>query len=375
MILDYVTLKIIWWCIMGLLMAAFAISGGMDIGSNILLLIVGKSETERRLILNAVGPTWEGNQVWLVTFGAALFAVWPAVYATAFSGLYLALFIVVLMLILRPPGFDYRGKINSQRWRAMWDLSLFSGGVVLALVFGVAVGNLFVGLPFTFDESLRVIYSGGLFDLFTPAPILFGLVSVCILTLQGALFLQNKLDGDLVVAKLKSIILLLGLIFTVSFILAGIYVCMYLPGYYITTIPDLNSSFSALQKTVVLSQQGWLANYSDYPALWILPVLSVIYVLKAVLCSRMNKPKLGLFINSLAIVGIIATAATALFPFILVSSINPNMSLTIWDAASSYNTLAFTFAAVLILLPIVLLYTAWVYRVMRGKVKLQQDSY
>ena len=355
-------------------MIGFAVTGGLDIGVNILLAIIGRNETDRRLILNAVGPTWEGNQVWLITFGALLFAIWPIAYATAFSSLYFALLLVLFMLILRPPGFDYRAKIESVKWRAMWDLCLISGGFVLAIVFGVAIGNLFLGLPFYFDADFRSIYSGGLFELLTPFPLLFGVVSLCMLALQGGLFLQYKLEGELE-NRARRAISFFGFGFITSFIVTGIYCNNFMYGYKITQIGNIDTALSITNKTVEQNIGGCLANYQQYPLLWLLPCTTIILVLLAMLFSKNSKPKLGLLVNSFAIATMMLTAGAALFPFILPSSSHPNHSLTIWDASSSHRTLSLTLCAVVILLPVVLTYTTWVYRVMRGKVKLQPGSY
>jgi len=150
-VFDYETLKIIWWGVVGLLLIGFAVLDGWDLGVGMLLPYVGRSDDERRVVLNSVGPTWEGNQVWFITAGGATFAAWPLVYATAFSGFYIALIVVLFALFLRPVGFDYRSKVPDPRWRGAWDWGIFVAGLVPALVFGVAFGNLLLGVPFHFD--------------------------------------------------------------------------------------------------------------------------------------------------------------------------------------------------------------------------------
>lgn len=370
---DYVTLKIIWWAIMCFVMIAFAVTGGLDIGVNLLLPIIGKNEDERRLVINSIGPTWEGNQVWLVTLGAGLFAIWPNAYATAFSSLYFAFLIIVIMLILRPPGFDYRGKIESVIWRRIWDTLLFISSLVLAIVFGVAIGNLFIGLPFYYDNEMHSFYNGGFFNLLTPVAIIFGLVSLSMCAVQGALFLQYKLQGDLA-RRAKVSVKFFGLGFIVSFICAGLFASLYIKGYVIRSIPDLNTGFAATQK-IVEQVSGWLNNYNMHPLLWTLPICSILATKASIALSQYDKPIIALFINSIAIVTTVLTAASALFPFVLPSSLNPNHGLTIWDACSSRLTLECGLIAVIIFVPIILLYTSWVYRVMRGKVTLQHESY
>ncbi len=374
MILDYMTLKLIWFGIMAVILAAFAITGGMDIGAHILLPFVGRSDSERRAVLNAIGPTWEGNQVWLVVFGAGLFAVWPPVYATAFSSLYIALLIVVLMLILRPPGFDYRSKLTSAAWRKTWDICLYTSGIVLSLVFGVAIGNLFVGLPFHFNADLLPIYEGNFFQLFSPLCILIGINSLSMFVVQGAIFLQYKLS-DQGLVRARQAMYLFAWIFVISFILAGLYINLYIPGYIIQSIPDLNTAFTASQKVVTTEIGAWINNYTNYHILWIFPIITLVAARIAVQLCKFGRIKVALGVNSISILCAVATAAGTLFPFILPSSSVYNDSLTIWDATASEKTLSITLIAVLVFLPFILSYTFWAYRVMSGKVNLSKDSY
>jgi len=350
MIFEYATLKMIWWVLTGVLMIGFAVTGGMDIGAHILLPIVGKTNDDRRLILNAVGPTWEGNQVWLVTFGATLFAIWPSVYAASFTIFYPALLIAVLMLILRPPGFDYRSKLDSLVWRNTWDYCLFASGIILPLIFGVAIGNLFLGLPFYIDQDMRLIYDG---SLFSPITIVFGLISLTMFAVQGGIYLQYKLDGELA-TRAKLAVKKFGLVFIFSFITAGCY--------------------QAFDPSIY-KVGGWLLNYTNMQQLWILPGATVLFSIIAIILSHYSWAATALFCNSLSITGAICTAAATLYPFILPSSAKPEHSFTIWGASSSHLTLSYTLWVVVLLLPIVLLYTSWVYRVMRGKVKMQTNSY
>src|SRR5581483_10843659 len=270
--IDYVTLKLIWWGIFGFLIIAFTLTGGMDIGVNFLMPIIGHTDDERRQVLNAIGPTWEGNQVWLVTLGAGLFAIWPIAYATIFSSMYVPFMLVLLMLILRPPGFDYRGKINSHVWRSIWDLALFIGSLVLALSFGVVIGILFTGLPFSFDPDMHEIFSGSFFDLIPPSSLIFGFSNLCMMGVQGALFLQYKLSDKLAErAKLMTKILGLGFFFCTIF--AGILVCIWLPGYKIIDMPDPNTSFMVTDKEVITALSGWASNFANYRYLWFFPIM------------------------------------------------------------------------------------------------------
>ncbi len=170
--LDYESLKLIWWLLVGVLLVGFAIMDGHDMGVGTLLPFVGKDDTERRVVINTVGPHWDGNQVWFITGGGAIFAAWPLVYATAFSGFYWAMLAVLWALFFRPVGFDYRSKISKPTWRKTWDWGLFVGGAVPPLIFGVAFGNLFQGVPFSFDDHLVSTYSGSFWALLNPFALL-----------------------------------------------------------------------------------------------------------------------------------------------------------------------------------------------------------
>lgn len=370
---DYVTLKVIWWALMTTVLIGFAVTGGLDLGVNFLLPIIGRTDEDRRLILNSSGPTWEGNQVWLITFGAGLFAIWPAAYATAFSSMYYAIMLALLVLILRPPGVDYRSKLTSIAWRSTWDYCLFASSLILGLVFGIAVGNLFIGLDFYFTPELNSIYKGSFFSLFEFFPILIGLLSICMFTVQGGLFLQYKLSGELI-SRAQKVVKISGAIFILGFIYAGV-LASRSTGYIILNMPDPNTAFDATKKIVATAPTAWLGNYMAYPWLWALPVTTIIAMKLALVFSSYNKPIRGLLLSSLAIITTILTAGVALFPFIIPSSFDPNHSLTIWDASSSKLTLEWTFWVVVLLLPIVLWYTTWVYRVMRGKTTLHANSY
>ncbi len=368
MIFDYITLKIIWFILIAILLAGFAIMGGSDMGVSALLPMVGKKDDERRVLINTIGPMWEGNQVWLILAAGAIFAAWPIAYATAFSGMYYALFLVLATLIIRPPGFDYRSKINSLKWRKAWDVCLFLSGVVPALVFGVGVGNLFLGVPFYFDITAMPFYTGTFFGLLNPFALLIGLVSLGLLCTQGALFIQAKTEGVLQ-ARAKIMSRLFGLLFIASFILAGFWVHKVLIGYQITFIPDLNTAMSVQAKTVERLAGAWSGNYQQWPYFWAVPFLTICFVLCSMMLSTFNYVKTAVLVHSCAILGCVATAATALFPFVMPSSRFPSHSLTVWDVASSHMTLQWMFWAVVILLPIVLLYTTWVVRVFRGPLR------
>ncbi len=373
--LDYETLKLVWWGLMAVLLIGFAVTGGFDIGVATLLPFVGRNDDERRIVINSVGPTWEGNQTWLITFGGALFAAWPLVYAAAFSVLYVALMLTLFALFLRPVGFDYRSKLPGARWRNNWDWALFVGSSVPALIFGVAIGNLFVGLPFAFDSSMHVRYAGSFFDLLNPFGLFCGLVAVSMLTLHGATFLASKTDGP-VRARAVRAARGFGVLTATLFALGGLWV-LRLPGWQLEQIGSLDAALDPLAKQVSILAGGWLANFRAHPLLWLLPVAGIAGALKAALLAK-RWPRLAVLASGTTCAAIILTAAAALFPFVLPSQLDPASSLTLWDAVSSHKTLGIMLGVALVFVPLIGLYTAWVYRVMRGPVtaeRLKTDTH
>ncbi|MDO5654158.1 MAG: cytochrome d ubiquinol oxidase subunit II [Brachymonas sp.] len=364
--LDYFTLKLIWWLLVGVLLIGFAIMDGHDMGMGALLPFVARTDTERRVMLNTVAPHWEGNQVWFITAGGAIFAAWPFVYATAFSGMYWALLLVLFALFFRPVGFTYRSKLADPKWRSAWDWGIFAGSAIPALVFGVAFGNLFRGVPFRLDDTMRSFYSGNLFGLLNPMALLFGVVSLSMLILQGATFLAHRTDSA-VQARCKKAVLGAGVVLLVTFSLAGIWVSQ-LDGYVIQKMPDPGSVLNPLMKEVVRQPGAWFANYRKVPALWLFPLLGYLGTLLAMVMVRSGRTLLAFVGSSVACLGIIFTAGIALFPFVLPSSEMPQASLTAWDAVSSHYTLNVMFWVAIIFTPLVLAYTSWAYYIMRGKV-------
>jgi cytochrome d ubiquinol oxidase subunit II len=370
MILDYETLKLVWWLFIGVLLIGFAVMDGFDMGVTAWLPFLGKTDEERRVMLNSVGPVWEGNQTWLITAGGAIFAAWPLVYAAAFSGLYIALLLVLFALFFRPVGFDYRSKLPNPRWRNTWDWGLFAGGAVPALVFGVAFGNLLLGLPFHYDETLRSFYTGSFWQLLNPFALLCGIVSLSMLMMHGAVYLQLRTDGE-VQKRAEKAALFTGIICAIAFALAGIWLAYGIDGYRITSVQDVNAALNPLTKTVEKSAGAWLTNYHTYPWMILAPLAGFSGIALALLSAKWKFERLAFLFSSTAIAGIILTAAFSMFPFVMPSSTDPKSSLTLWDAVSSHKTLGIMFIVAIIFLPLIMIYTSWVYRVMRGKVTVQ----
>lgn len=368
--LDYATLRLIWWLLLGILLIGFAVMDGFDLGVGTLLPAVARTDAERRLVLNVIGPVWEGNQVWLIVGGGVIFAAFPALYAVSFSGFYLAMCLILLALILRPVGFKFRSKVEDKRWRAVWDWALFVGGFVPALVFGVAMGNVLLGAPFHFDETLRIFYSGGFFALLSPFAVLCGLVSVGMLVMHGAAMLAMKTDGA-VAARARRYGSLAALATAALFVLAGVWVANGVTGYSIVGALDATGSSNPLAKQVLAAPGAWMANYHAMPWTWVFPALGVLGALLGAAMLRIGRPGSAFLCSALAIACIILTQGVAMFPFLLPSSTDPGSSLTVWDSTSSHLTLFVMLLVTCLFLPLVMLYTSWVYRVLRGKVSAE----
>ncbi|GAA0829201.1 MULTISPECIES: cytochrome d ubiquinol oxidase subunit II [Marinomonas] len=365
--MDYDVLKLIWWVLVGVLLIGFAITDGFDMGVGSLVNIITRDDSERRVMINSMAPHWDGNQVWFITAGGALFAAWPVVYAASFSGFYMAMILTLAAMWFRPIGFDYRSKIDSPRWKRNWDLCIGFGSIVPPIIFGVAFGNLLQGVPFQFDEFLRVDYTGSFFGLLNPFAILCGLVSLMMIITQGGAWLQMKTEGDLL-KRVRKATIVTSLLGAVLFILAGVWLAYGIQGYVITSAIDGGQVLTPLMKEVSIEPGAWLANYDKVPLLMLAPVLGVLGLLVAAFASRVNKGALAFLSSSLGIVGIIVTAGGSMFPFLMPSSTFPSMSLTMWDATSSQHTLQIMFIAACIFVPIILCYTIWSYIVMFGRI-------
>jgi len=364
--LDYETLKVIWWLLVGVLLVGFAVMDGHDMGVGTLLPFVGKDDTERRVIINTVGPHWDGNQVWFITGGGAIFAAWPLVYATAFSGFYWAMLAVLWALFFRPVGFDYRSKIDNATWRKTWDWGLFVGGAVPPLIFGVAFGNLLQGVPFRFDANLVPYYEGSFWGLLNPFALLAGVVSSAMITFHGAVYLAHRTEGAICQRAVRAA-LLFGVIALVAFAAAGVWV-QSIPGYAIAAGADPAGLPNPLAKEVVREAGAWMANYRHQPLLWAVPALAFLGGLAALWAVHAGRTFFAFWASSVMIAGVIGTAGVAMFPFVMPSSIDLRSSLTVWDSVSSHLTLTVMFWATVIFMPLIIVYTSWAYRVMAGKV-------
>lgn len=366
--LDYDVLRFIWWILLGILLVGFAVTDGFDLGTGTLLPFVAKTDLERRVVINTIGPVWEGNQVWLILGGGAIFAAWPMLYAVSFSGFYLAMAAVLLALILRPVGFKYRSKRENVHWRACWDWALFIGGFVPALIFGVAMGNVLQGVPFRLGPDMQIFYEGGFFALLNPFALLAGLVSVAMLVMHGGSWLALKTDGA-VAARARHAGMVAAMATIALYAVAGLALWGYVDGYRITSAVTTTGPSNPLFKTVLAHAHGaWFANYAAHPWTLAAPVAAFAGALLTVWGLARRREGWTMVFSSLSIAGIVLSVGASMFPFILPSSIQPGASLTVWDASSSHLTLFIMLVGTCIFLPIILGYTSWVYQVLWGKV-------
>lgn len=373
--MDYEIIRFIWWVLVGVLLIGFVIMDGHDMGAGVLSLFIGKTDSERRCVINSVAPHWDGNQVWFITGGGALFAAWPLIYAVAFSGFYIAMLAVLWTLFLRPVAFDYRSKLPNPKWRNAWDVILCIGSGVPPLIFGVAFGNLLEGVPFRFDDTLRSFYDGSFFALLNPFALLCGLVSFSMIMHHGANYLVIRTEGALQNRAQRASILF-GVISILGFAIAG-YFLLNMPGFVAVNL-NPNGPSNPLLKTVAVVTGGWLNNYRLYPWTMIVPVFGILGFAVSMLCVGKLRGGMAFIFSSIAMAAIIITTGISMFPFLMPSSIDPKSSLTLWDCTSSQHTLNLMLVAVLIFTPIVLIYTSWAYKVMSGKLtvnKIEENSH
>lgn len=332
-------LNTIWFILVTVLFVGFFFLEGFDYGVGILLPYLGKDDITRRVIINTIGPHWDGNEVWLITAGGAIFAAFPHWYATMFSGFYLALFIMLLALIVRAVSFEFRSKDESSKWRSLWDWCIFFGSIVPALLWGVALANLIRGVPI--DETMT--YTGGFFNLLNPYALLGGLVSLSLFTLHGALFLTLKTTDDILESARTAASKL------------------WLP----TTIILLLFVAYSYSETDVFSGLG--INPGVIPAVALLAILSVKYFLK------MKREGWAFVMTGITIVFSTISIFSGLFPRVMVSSTNPDWTLTIYNASSSPYTLGIMSIVAAMFVPLVLGYQIWSYWVFRKRLSRNSE--
>jgi len=362
----YLILKVVWWLLLGVLLMGLAIMVGMDMGVGTILRWVGRTDSERRVALNIIGPHWDGNQVWFILGGGAIFAAWPIIYATAFSGLYVVMLLLLWSMIVRPLGFEYRSKLQSPAWRNAWDWTLFVSGFVPMLVFGAAIGNALLGFPFHFEWNLMSFYTGSFIALFNPFAILCGLLSVALSVYMGCAMLMIRGDGALY-ARAKDLLGKSALAALVLFTLGGLWM-PFVEGYHIVQSPDPAIAQTALQQEVGRARGDWLNNFLAQPVLWLIPALAYVGLWLGRQSALRDRSQLAWWLGAVSWIGVIGTVGAAMFPFMMPSTTEPSVSLTVWNASSSERTLLWMLGFTVVFMPLILWYTSWAFWVMRGKV-------
>jgi cytochrome bd ubiquinol oxidase subunit II len=338
-----VDLNHLWFILLGVLLAGYAILDGFDLGVGILHL-AARSETERRLMINSIGPLWDGNEVWLVTFGGAMFAAFPNAYASIFSGFYVAFMILLFALIFRAVSMEFRGKRDSQSWRRFWDYSFFGASTLATFLFGVAVGNALTGIPI----NAKGDFVGSFLDLIRPFPILLGLLTVSFAAMHGAIYLYLKTEGEF--QKRVHHWMWRGFGFTlIAYVLATNFTLLFIP--------------------------NAIHNFSEHRWAWVIVVLTVLAFANIPRAIFTGRPFYAFLSSSFTIVALISLFSLTLYPNMVVSSLSPGYSLNIYNAASSPKTLRIMAIIALIGMPFVLCYTAAIYWAFRGKVRITEHSY
>jgi cytochrome d ubiquinol oxidase subunit II len=372
----YLFLKVLWWLLLGVLLLGLAVMVGMDMGVGALLRVIGRTDLERRTMLNAIGPHWDGNQVWFILGGGAIFAAFPLIYATAFSGLYVVMLLLLWSMIMRPLAFEYRSKIPSPTWRGAADWAFLIAGALPMIIYGAAMGNMLEGVPFHFDWDLRSYYGGSFLALFNPFAILAGLLSLTLAMFMGAAMTAIKTEGALH-ERAKRAGWYAAIASVVLFAVGGVWVGQ-MNGFVLTRAPDPGIAQTPMTQQVDVVAGGLLAHYRDMPVLWLVPAVGFLGMIGGGLLLRRGRPATAWWVGTLAWVGVLGATAISLFPFLMPSSSHPDQSLTIWNSISSERTLLWMLGWTVVFMPLILWYTSWAFWVMRGKVdtkKIEDDPH
>ncbi|MGI4855377.1 MAG: cytochrome d ubiquinol oxidase subunit II [Janthinobacterium lividum] len=363
---TYLALKVVWWLLVGVVLTGVGVMVGMDMGVGTLLRYIGRTDIERRVALNIVGPHWEGNQVWFILGGGALFAAFPLIYGTAFSGFYIVMLLLLWSMIVRPLAFEYRSKLPGAGWRDGWDWMLLVSGFVPMLVFGAAVGNVLEGVPFHLSWNMTSYYSGSFLALFNPFAILCGLLSVALSCYMGAATITNGATG-VVAERARVAGRFSGLVSFVLFAIGGVWV-RHIDGYALQGGPAAGAVQTPLQQTVVRQAGAWTHNFAAHPALWLLPMLALGALLAGSIALGRKRGYLAWWLGLAVWAGVIGSVGATMFPFMMPSSAEPSHSLTVWNASSSELTLSWMLGFTVVFIPLIVWYTSWCFYVMRGKV-------
>lgn len=344
MLLSYDALTFIWFVLLGVLLCGYTILDGFDLGVGMLHPFIARSDTERRLVMNSIGPLWDGNEVWLVTFGGALFAAFPVAYATVFSSFYTAFYLLLTCLIGRAVSLEFRSKVHSRRWRSFWDFGFFLSSFTIAMLLGVAAGNVMAGMSI----GAKYHYQGNLWEQVYWYPLLVGTLTVAMFAMHGAIYLYLKTEGELQ-DRVRRAITPLFLNFASLYFIVTLATWWHVP-----------------HSTENLRSNTWL---------WAVPILNVLAVLNIPRAMHLGRPGYAFFSSSMVILALASLFSVAIYPNLMLSTIDPAYTITLENSRSSHQTLGTMLIIALIGIPCVLSYTVVIYWIFRGKVKLDSHSY
>jgi cytochrome d ubiquinol oxidase subunit II len=364
-VLDYEFLKIIWWVLIGIVLVVYATTAGYDSGVTMIMPFL-RREDERRVMLNTSAPTWDGNQTWIVFAGGGLFVVWPVVYSTAFSGMYAALLCILWSLFFRPPGYDYRSKLPHMAWRRFWDFGLFISSVVPVFMFGLIFGNCFLGMPFHFDHvTFRAFFTRGFAELFSPFAVLCGFVSLAMILMHGSSFTMRRTEGSLR-AMARKLHFVFSILLLISFTWTGYWVTYHIAGYQLISSP-VHPTLHPLDNVVTQQVGAWVLNYDKYPWKYFGPIFSYVGIFASLWANYVRWVAFCFWASAFAIGGLIVTAGSTLFPFIMPSSTYPDESLTVWNSTSSQYALNLMLYVGVVLLLAILAYKIYTFHAIWSK--------
>lgn len=340
---DFLNLNIVWFILVGVLLAGYAILDGFDLGIGILHPFV-KGDMNRRIMINSIGPVWDGNEVWLVTGGGALFAAFPDVYATVFSGFYIAIMLIIVVIIFRAVAIEFRSKNPSPVWRNTWDWAFSISSLLIALLFGVALGNIILGIPIGPDKEPQLQF----LSILNPYSLLVGITTVALFMMHGAIYGVLKTEGELQ-QLIKGWVNNTIIFFVITYVTTTMATLIYVP--------------------------HMIDSFKEQPLFFVVALLNMLAIANIPREIFKGREFMAFLSSSASIAALLALFAIGIFPNIVASTINPEYSLTVFNAASSQKTLEIMFIMALIGIPFVLAYTISIYWIFRGKVKIDNMSY
>ena len=361
---DYEIMRCIAWGLLWLMIINFSLMGGYDLGGSILFPFLAKTDKERHFFINALSITWNGNQIGFISIMIILFSTWSIAYSVLFTAFNSLLFLIIIILLLRPLAFYYRNILISEKWLPLWDKGVFLSGFIPVFIFGLVMGNLLKGIPFHLDSDMRIIYYGDFWGLLNPFALLTAITTLALFSFYGATYTQFKTEGDIAL-RAKEKLQLAAIITALGFIVTGLWV-MRLEGYHIESEILANGVSNPLAKFVKRGEGLWLDNYEHIPVLIAVPVLALISCgLTVWLSTQHDKLKWACICSGVTVVCMISTVALSMFPFIVPSNMSLNSSLSLWDSSASYHALQFILLVMAIFLPLIFISTRWFLKLVR----------